>query len=204
MGYFGKLFSGIYNLLLGLKTTLKYLFGRSVTLQYPKEKMQMFDRFRGIVVLLSDQETGKLNCTACLLCAKTCPVAAITIRRKKDPETKKRVPTKFEVDNLICCYCGLCEEVCNFDAIKVAPLYEFATTDKDSLLFDMDKLQEIGKDVKYTPKRKRVAKKVAKPAPKPEAATGTESETKTAVEPKPEAEPKPAKPEDNQKPEDKS
>jgi NADH-quinone oxidoreductase subunit I len=171
MGYFGKLFSGIYNLIVGLKTTLKYLPGRAITIQYPKEKMEMFERSRGMVVLLSDQETGKLNCTACLLCAKTCPVAAITIEREQDPETKKRYPTKFEIDSLICCYCGMCEDVCNFDAIKLAPKYEFATTDKASLIHDMARLTELGRDVKYTPKKKRVAKKAApKPAaPKPDA-----------------------------------
>jgi NADH-quinone oxidoreductase subunit I len=190
MGYFGKLFSGIYNLLLGLKTTLKYLPGRAITIQYPVEKMEMFERSRGMVVLLSDQESSKLNCTACLLCAKTCPVAAITIEREQDPETKKRYPTKFEIDSLICCYCGLCEDVCNFDAIKLAPKYEFATSDKASLMHDMARLQELGRDVKYTPKKKRVAKKVAaKPAAaKAEAKDDKTAEAKTeSTEPEPSA-----------------
>jgi NADH-quinone oxidoreductase subunit I len=189
MGYFGKLFSGIYNLVLGLKTTLKYLPGRSITIQYPKEKMEMFERSRGMVVLLSDQETGKLNCTACMLCAKTCPVAAITIEREQDPETKKRYPTKFEIDSLVCCYCGMCEDVCNFDAIKLAPKYEFATTDKASLIHDMARLQELGLDVKYTPKKKRVAAK--KPAPKPAALKTEAKDSDTAADTKAET----AKPE---------
>lgn len=119
----------------------------------------MFERSRGMVVLLSDSETGELNCTACLLCQKACPVAAITIKQEKDEATKKRYPSMFEVDTLICCFCGLCEEACNFDAIKLAPKYEFATTDKASLVFDMKKLQELGRDVKYTAKKKRVAAK---------------------------------------------
>jgi NADH-quinone oxidoreductase subunit I len=177
MGYFGKLFSGIYNLLLGLKTTLKYLPGRAITIQYPVKKMEMFERSRGMVVLLSDQESGKLNCTACMLCAKTCPVAAITIEREQNPETKKRYPTKFKIDSLVCCYCGLCEDVCNFDAIKLAPKYEFATSDKASLVHDMARLQELGRDVKYTPKKKRVAKKVAA---KPAAAKAEAKDDKTA------------------------
>jgi len=195
MGYFGKIFSGIYNLILGLWTTLKYLPGRSITIQYPKQRMEMFERFRGMVVLLSDPETGKLNCTACLLCQKACPVAAITIKQEKDEETKKRYPSRFDVDTLICCFCGLCEEACNFDAIKLAPKYEFATTDKASLLFTIDKLQDLGRDVKYTPKKKRVAKKEPgdKPAAKPVKAV---SESKPETDKKTEAgETNPAKPE---------
>jgi NADH-quinone oxidoreductase subunit I len=160
MAYFKDIFDGIYNLLLGLKTTAKYLPERSVTLQYPKEKMEMPERSRGIVVLLSDPETGELNCTACLLCQKACPVAAITITQAKDPATNKRFAKSFEVNNLICCFCGLCEEACNFDAIKLAGQYEFATPDKASLIFDKDKLQEIGRNVKYERKRKPAVKKV--------------------------------------------
>jgi len=167
MGYFKEIASGIYNLLLGLKTTAKYLPRPAVTLQYPKEKMPMFERSRGIVVLLSDPETGELNCTACMLCAKACPVAAITITQAKDPVTNKRYPKTFEVNNLICCFCGLCEEACNFDAIKLAGKYEFATSDKQSLVFDLAKLQELGRDVKYEKKRKAVARKpAAKAEPK--------------------------------------
>lgn len=166
MGYFKELFSGIYNLLLGLKTTAMYLPQKSVTLQYPKEKWPMPERSRGIVILLSDPETSELNCTACLLCQKACPVAAITITQAKNEATNKRYPKTFEVNNTICCFCGLCEEACNFDAIKLTGFYEFATFDKDSLIFQKEKLQELGRNVKYEKKRKPVAKKTAA---KPEA-----------------------------------
>jgi NADH-quinone oxidoreductase subunit I len=182
MNYFQKLFSGIYNLILGLWTTLKYLPKKAVTIQYPVKKMEMFERSRGMVVLLSDPESGELNCTACLLCQKACPVAAISVKQEKNEETKKRYPGKFIVDTTICCFCGLCEEACNFDAIKLAPKYEFATTDKASLVMDMKTLQELGRDVKYTPKKKRAAaaKKpaAAKPAPKADDKTEDKAEEK--------------------------
>jgi NADH-quinone oxidoreductase chain I len=173
MGYFRSFFSGIYNLLLGLQTTAKYLPERAVTLQYPKEKWPMPERSRGVVVLLSDPETGELNCTACLLCQKACPVAAITITQAKDPAANKRYPKTFEIDNTICCFCGLCEEACNFDAIKLTGKYEFATFDKKSLIYDKEKLQELGRDVKYERKRKAPPKK---PVAKTE--TGAENPAK--------------------------
>jgi len=193
MNIFKRICDGLYNLGLGLWTTLKYLPGRSVTIQYPKEKMEMFERSRGMVVLLTDHETGKLNCTACMLCQRTCPVAAITITRAedKDPVTKKRYATEFEIDTLMCCYCGLCEEVCNFTAIKLASKYEFATTDKSELLFDIKKLQELGMDVKYTPKAKRPAKPAVKKDDKPAAIKPVETK------------PEDTTPKDPEKPEDK-
>jgi len=153
--------SGIYNLILDLTVTAKHLFKRAITLQYPDERWEMPERSRGTIVLLSDPETGKLNCTACLLCAKACPVAAITIDRVKNPETRKFEPTRFDLDTTICCYCGLCEQACNFTAIKLTGKYEFSVYDKAAFAYDMNFLQEIGRDVKYEKKKRAVAKKKA-------------------------------------------
>ena len=171
---------GFWNLLVGLKTTGKYLPKKSVTLQYPDERWPMPERSRGVVVLLSDPETGKLNCNACQVCMKQCPVNAIYVEQIKDPETKKRYPGEFKIDNTICCFCGICEEVCNFDAIKLTGKYEFSVFDKQELIYDKDKLQEIGRDVKYTPKKKkkREAGKQEKPADSSEDTAASTLETK--------------------------
>ncbi len=166
---------GFWNLLIGLKTTGKYLPKKSVTLQYPDERWPMPERSRGVVVLLSDPETGKLNCTACLICMKQCPVNAMYITQEKD-EAGKRFPDEFKIDNTICCFCGICEEVCNFDAIKLTGKYEFSVFDKQELIYDKDKLQEIGRDVKYEPRKKK--KREAKPSESPKNDAGSNLETK--------------------------
>ncbi len=183
-------FSGIYNLIVGLFVTGKHLGRHAITLQYPKERWPMPERSRGVVVLLSDPESGDLNCTACLLCMKACPSAAILVEREKNPDTKRWFPTKFVIDNTICCFCGLCEESCNFDAIKLTGKYEFSVYDQSELIYDMDKLAELGRDVKYTPKEKK--KPAAKPAPKPAAKDKADTEAKPEVKPgeKPEEKPK--------------
>ncbi len=167
-------FKDIKNLIVGLITTAKHLPRKEVTIQYPDERWPMPERSRGIVVLLSDKETGELNCTTCLLCERACPSAAIKIIYEKD-EKKKRHLKDFIVDNMLCCFCGLCEEACNFAAIKMTGKYEFATWDKEDLIWHTDKLQEIGRDVPYEPRKKR------KPKPKPAATT----ESAKPAEPKP-------------------
>jgi len=178
------IFKDIKNLLAGLGITSKHLTRHAITLQYPEEKMEMPERSRGIVVLLSDKETGKLNCTACELCARACPTGAIMIKQHRD-ENKKKVLDAFVIDNTLCCFCGLCEESCNFDAIKMATKYEFSTTTKEDLIWDVKKLQEMGLDVPYTPKPKK------KPKPKPKPKPKTEGDAKPAADAKPRAD-KPA------------
>ncbi len=156
-------FESFKELVRGLQITSKHLGRHAITIQYPEEKWTMPERSRGIVVLLSDKETGELNCTACLLCEKACPTAAIRIDAPRNPETKKRELKQFIVNNGICCFCGLCEEACNFSAIKMATMYEFSSEHKEDLVWNMKKLQEVGRDVPYVDTRKK--KKAAPPKP---------------------------------------
>jgi NADH-quinone oxidoreductase chain I len=153
----------IKNLLKGLGIAGKHLGRHAITIQYPEERMEMTERSRGIVVLLSDKETGELNCTSCELCMRACPTAAIKIVSHRD-ENKKRVLDEFVVDNGLCCFCGLCEEACAFSALKMATKYEFSTRDKDELVWDVAKLQQVGRDVDYVDTRKKKKPKADKPA----------------------------------------
>ena len=157
--------TGLKNLIKGMGITSKHLGRHAVTVQYPEQRDNIPERSRGIVVLLSDKETGELNCTACMLCMRSCPTAAIRISAPRGEDKKKHLES-FTVDHTICCFCGLCEQACNFSAIKMATMYEFSNWDKSELVWDMKKLQEMGRDVPYEAKRKKPA---AKPAPKPPA-----------------------------------
>lgn len=172
----------IKNLVIGLFTTGKHLGRHAITLQYPTQKWPMPERSRGIVVLLSDKETGELNCTTCLLCMKACPTAAIQIHYDKG-EKGKRILNDFVIDFGICCFCGLCEEACNFAAIKMDTMYEFSTENKDDLVWHTAKLQEMGRNTPYEPIPKK--KPVEKPPVTKEAApseANTNDETGTPAE----------------------
>lgn len=166
----------IKNLVIGLFTTGKHLGRHAITLQYPTQKWPMPERSRGIVVLLSDKETGELNCTTCLLCMKACPTAAIQIHYDKG-DKGRRILKDFVIDFGLCCFCGLCEEACNFTAIKMDTKYEFSTENKNDLVWHTAKLQEMGRHTPYEPLPKKKPVEAPKDAPvksdEPEIKEGT-------------------------------
>lgn len=149
---------GIFNdlkaLAQGLQIAGKHLGRHAVTIQYPEQRDTIPERSRGMVVLLSDKETGELNCTACLLCERVCPSSAITIDAPRGEDKKKQL-SQFIVDHTLCCFCGMCEEACNFSAIKLAQKYEFSRRSVNELIWDIKTLQEWGKDVPYEDTRRR-------------------------------------------------
>jgi NADH:ubiquinone oxidoreductase subunit E len=60
----------------GMATTLRNLFSPKVTRQYPEERPQMAERWRGRLDLIYDP-FGDHKCEVCFQCAQVCPVEAI-------------------------------------------------------------------------------------------------------------------------------
>ena len=65
-------------LLKGMRLTGKYMFSRSITVQFPEEKTPQSSRFRGLHALRR-YENGEERCIACKLCEAVCPAMAISI-----------------------------------------------------------------------------------------------------------------------------
>ena len=140
--YIVGILKGFWTLLLGMKVTVPHLGKHAITIQYPKEKMEMFGPFRGRLALSRDRETNKEKCTGCQLCAKACPTACITVTQRKDEEGKRRSDV-FEIDMSLCCYCGLCVETCPEDAIVWVRDYEYSVYDRKQLLVNKSTLEGI-------------------------------------------------------------
>jgi NADH-quinone oxidoreductase subunit I len=100
-------------------------------------------RSRGVIALLPE------NCTSCMLCVRECPDWCIYLESHQEtvevPGARPRqrnVLDRFAIDYALCMYCGICVEVCPFDALFWSPEHEYATTDVAGLTQERDQLQE--------------------------------------------------------------
>ncbi len=136
------------SILQGLTVTFRHMFRRKQTVQYPEQRREFGDRYRGVPVLVKDQD-GRPKCVACYMCQWVCPPLAITIEADEYPpdhelhQVEKR-PAKFEINMLRCIYCGLCEEACPEEAIFMSKTYVVTGTSRELMIFDKDKLYELG------------------------------------------------------------
>ncbi|HTO35152.1 MAG TPA: NADH-quinone oxidoreductase subunit I [Flavobacterium sp.] len=131
----------------GMWVTLKHLFKRKRTIKYPEQTRVFSPVYRGRHMLMRDEE-GRERCTACGLCALSCPAEAITmVAAERKPEEKhlyreEKYASIYEINMLRCIFCGLCEEACPKQAIYLtkSQTMVFSDSDREDLIFGKDKL----------------------------------------------------------------
>ncbi len=129
-------------LLRGLATTAAQLLRPTQTREYPHVAPDLPPRTRGVIALLEE------NCTVCMLCARECPDWCIYIDSHKETvpavgggrDRQRNVLDRFAIDFSLCMYCGICIEVCPFDALFWSPEFEYAELDIRDLLHERERL----------------------------------------------------------------
>jgi NADH-quinone oxidoreductase chain I len=121
----------------GLATTLRMVFTKPITQQYPEEKREMFPRWRGHPQLTIDPD-GRRRCVACTLCMVVCPSNAIRGIVAAEGAEHEKYPVEFTIDLQRCIFCGLCQEACPKGAIKLNNAYELAQSDKEALILNIE------------------------------------------------------------------
>ncbi len=131
-------------MLRGLLTTLKSLFTKPVTIQYPEQKRPVRARFRGRHEL-KRYDNGLEKCIGCALCAAACPSDAIFVEAAENTDEERYSPgeryaSTYQINMLRCIFCGFCEDACPTEAIVLEKDYELSYTDRLSAIYDKARL----------------------------------------------------------------
>ena len=135
--------STIVRAILGaMRVTLQNLFRKPVTVHYPEKPRTYPDRYRGLLALVYEPDTGEEACIGCRLCEFVCPPAVIKVEMLKGE--KRNYAKTFTLELYACEFCELCVQVCPTDAIVMMQSFDMPTTDRREMLLDKDRLHAIG------------------------------------------------------------
>jgi NADH-quinone oxidoreductase subunit I len=132
----------LWELLLGLRVTGRYLFAKKITVQYPEEKTPLSPRFRGLHALRR-YPNGEERCIACKLCEAVCPALAITIESEQREDGTRRT-TRYDIDLFKCIFCGFCEEACPVDSIVETRTFDYHFEKRGEHIMTKEKLLAHG------------------------------------------------------------
>ena len=137
----------------GFGVTLKQIFKKPITQEYPEVKRPVYPRFRGRHRLWR-HANGLEKCVGCSLCAAACPADCIRVVAAENIPGERvsageRFAAVYEINLSRCIFCGYCEIACPFDAITMGHDYEMADYDRDDLIFTKEML--LAEPIERTP-----------------------------------------------------
>ena len=113
-----------------------------ITEQYPLQRPQVAERFRGAPRLDVNPDTNESLCIACDLCAVVCPEHLIVVSSERNPVTRRKELTEFTYDLSRCMFCGLCEDACPTDALELTQDFEMAQYSREGLIWNRQTLEK--------------------------------------------------------------
>lgn len=142
--YFKNIYDAFSSIFIGMSITFRHFFKKSVTIQYPEQRLQLPERERNRIIVNID------DCIGCDQCAKACPVSCIDIETIKavpgdivgktgvTSQGKKKVLhiSKFTIDFAKCCFCGLCVYPCPTNCIYMTNVFEYSEYKRESLIYN--------------------------------------------------------------------
>ncbi len=134
----------------GLWVTLRYQHPKNIyTEQYPAERPEVAERYRGAPRLNKNPDTNETLCICCDLCAQACPEQLIVVGSERNPETRRKELTEFTYDVSRCMFCGLCEDACPVDALELTQDFELAQYSREGLIWDRQMLEDGPRPTEY-------------------------------------------------------
>ncbi len=111
------------------------LFRKPRTVVYPREKIIIPEKSRGVLHLKLDLDSLDVICNGCGNCQKVCPENCIEIKVKVNDDGKENLD-QFILDFGRCIFCGKCVEACEFGAIDMSYKYQLADFNRKNLVME--------------------------------------------------------------------
>jgi NADH-quinone oxidoreductase subunit I len=143
-----KLF--LVDLIKGLQVTFRSQSPKQTyTEQYPLQRPQIAERYRGAPRLNVNPDTNETLCIACDLCALACPEHLIVVGSERNPNTRRKELTTFTYDLSRCMFCGLCEDACPTDALELTQDFEMVSYSRKGAILDRKALEQGMQPTEY-------------------------------------------------------
>jgi NADH-quinone oxidoreductase subunit I len=135
----------------GLGVTLRGALRSKVTSEYPKEHLPLDNRFMGFPALTWDVARDEPYCTGCMVCVRYCPTQCMSGKMQDNEKFsegvshRKKIIESFEINLGRCILCGICVDVCNFDAIEMSLEHERSERLRNANRVDLPTLLDMGR-----------------------------------------------------------
>ena len=166
-----QIFAGFQTLLVGMQVTFKHFLRPPVTSEYPRERLEMTEPYRNVIVLIEKEDISSHDCIACKACERVCPSFCIKLDGGRPEGLKRMRVSEFTVDFALCSECGLCLDVCPTDTLGYSKAYDEAGYSRGDFLYDLvepwrDAEEETVERLRKAEQEKAEAKKRATEAKK--------------------------------------